>query len=152
MAPLVPALLASLLACSPDKPDDSSPGSGDTGDACPMLDCRDTLTLTVLGVNGAPSDWFTFNVTATVSTETSSGSCGSEPHSQEGATCYGDGRVDVYLYGESVELFVAEGDDAPYWFGTLTPTWTAPYDSDECGHYCYLAEETVQLLPCEGCG
>lgn len=136
------AVLLLLLACTSSPPDDSS-------GACPMLDCRDTLSVTVLAVDGSPSD--AFNYRANADGVAISGSCNG-PASQADANCLGDGRVELYLYGTSVELAVDEGDDAPYWSGTLTPTWAAPYDSDACGHYCYLAEETVQLEPCDGCG
>lgn len=136
------AALLLLSACTSTPPDDS-------GAECPMLDCRDTLSVTVLAVDGAPSD--AFNYRATADGVSISGTC-TEPASQPDATCLGDGRVDLYLYGATVELGVDEGDDAPYWSGTLTPAWEAPYDSEQCGHYCYLAEETVQLEPCDGCG
>jgi hypothetical protein len=36
--------------------------------------------------------------------------------------------------------------------GTIVPSWDAPYDSEECGHSCYLAEESVTLEACDGCG
>lgn len=139
-------MLFLLLACVPPASvnDDSAP------DPCPMLDCRDTLSLTVLGVDGGPSLWFSYNVDA--GGTTLSGICGASPDTQPDAICYGDGRVDLHVYSESLDVLVAEGDDAPYWSGTLTPSWTAPYDSEECGHYCYIADETIQLLPCEGCG
>ncbi len=141
-------MLFLLLACTGIAGDDSTKGV----DPCPMLDCRDTLSLSVLGVDGSPATSFEFRIQPPDGASLISGTCGGDPVSNPDATCYGDGRVDVYTYGETLEVAVSEGDDAPYWSGILTPAWTAPYDSEACGHYCYLAAETVQLVPCEGCG
>ncbi len=133
-----------LVACTLGDKDSGVPVE------CPGLDCRDELTLTILSPDGSPSDGFTGN--ATIEGGAASFSCFGSASTQERAACGEDGVLRLYLYATTVYLGVAEGDDAPYWSGELTPSWTAPYDSDECGHYCYLAEERITLLPCEGCG
>ncbi len=143
-------MLILLLACDLKLGGDSNPVTGT--EPCPMLDCRDTLSLTVLRVDGSPALDFEYRVQPPDGGALVSGSCNAEGASSADALCYGDGRVDVFVYGETLEVSVSEGDDAPYWSGTLTPVWTAPYDSEACGHYCYLTSETVQLVPCEGCG
>ena len=141
------SMILFLLACG--SPGDSGADSG--GDLCPMLDCRDALSLTILSPDGEPSAWF--DVSAYVDgVAVGSWMCGSTGESFEGATCYGDGRVDLYLYAEVLEIHASEGADAPSWSGSLSPAWTAPYDSEACGHYCWLADETIELEPCDGCG
>jgi hypothetical protein len=47
---------------------------------------------------------------------------------------------------------IFEGPDGASFGGTIVPSWEAPYNSDECGHFFYLAEETVTLEACDGCG
>lgn len=142
-------LLSLLLACETT---DSNGDSGTAvGDSCPQLDCRDRLTLTVLDPDGDPADTYSGSVTTPQLDEVVF-SCPSDADSFPGGYCDDDGEVATYIYGLTVEVNVSAGDDAPSFSGELTPVWEAPYDSPECGHYCYMAEETVQLVPCDGCG
>lgn len=138
-----------LLACraSPDP----SAETGDSADACVQIDCRDALTLEVLGVDGGPSEGFGGQLTDAEGLGIQF-SCWTQDESFEGGYCRGEGRVELWTHSASYQADLYEGDDAPWFSGRLEPSWTAPYDSEECGHYCWLAEETVQLEPCEGCG
>jgi hypothetical protein len=137
------SLLLTALGCS-------GPGS-DTASPCPGLDCVDSLTLTVLNPDGTAAERFGGWAAGADGAQVRF-ACGDTPLTDPGARCLGDGRVEVLLYGETVEVYVDQGDDAPYFTGTVTPVWEAPYDSEECGHYCYLSEASVTLDPCEGCG
>lgn len=142
-------LISSFLAC---KTTDSS-GNDDTalGDECPQLDCRDRLTLVVLDPDGSPADSYSGTV-STPQLDAVEFSCPSEADSFPGGYCDDGGEVATYIYGLTVEVSVSAGIDAPSFTGEITPVWTAPYDSPDCGHYCYMAEETIQLEPCDGCG
>lgn len=131
-----------LLACQPDL---------DGASDCPGLDCRDELTLQVFSPDGSPSTSFAGALTPP-DADPIALACHAPGDSFDGGYCDGDGKVRIWTYAESYALTVYEGMDAPYWSGTITPAWTAPYDSDECGHYCWIAEEAVLLEPCEGCG
>lgn len=147
-------LILPLLAClHPDSgiPLDSTDTTDSGTDACPGLDCRDQLDLLVLGVDGSPSDGFGGTLSWT-DADPVAFNCWDDTSAFDGGMCLGDGGVRFWTYAASYALSVFEGDDAPWWAGTLTPSWTAPYDSEECGHYCWMAEEVVQLEPCEGCG
>ena len=129
---------------------------GDTADtgigaACPMLDCQDALTVTVLNDGGTPES--SFSGTATPSEgDPVAFSCDAGVGSGAGFHCLSGGQVELNVHGETVELSVSEGPDGASWSGTLTPEWDSPYDSPECGHYCDLAEETVELEGCGDCG
>ena len=129
-----------------------SPGA-DTSqvNTCPGLDCADALTLTVLDPDGAAAVQFSGHVTRTDGTLLSF-SCGDAPVTDDGAVCLGSGQVQLMVYGEVLDVYIDQGDDAPFFSGTITPAWDAPYDSEECGHYCYIAEESVSLVPCDDCG
>jgi hypothetical protein len=140
--------LALLMGCPLSEKDDT--GSDTIPPTCPELDCRDMLTLTVLDVSGSPSDGFSGTLTPPDASPISF-QCWGES-SFEGGMCLGSGQVVLFAYAESFSLWIDEGDDAPYFTGTLTPSWQAPYDSEECGHYCWIAEESVQLEPCKDCG
>ena len=118
---------------------------------CPGLDCRDAISLFMLDPAGAPALSFSGTVTVADSAPIAFTCTGTQSWFDEGI-CNEDGSVTFWLYGETLTVSVAEGEDAPYFSGDITPTWTAPYDSDECGHYCYIAQESVQLVACEGCG
>ena len=141
-------LLTGLTACAIDE---DAPKPADSGTVCPGMACPDELTLSVISPDGNASTRFAGWARLTDGTETNF-SCGSEVESFDDGRCLGDGRVALYLYGETIELWVDEGDDAPWFSGTISPAWDAPWDSDECGHYCYIAAESVTLLPCENCG
>jgi hypothetical protein len=136
-------VLVNALACS------SAPTASDP--ACPGLDCVDSLTLTVLDPSGAPAErfggWAAVGDGARISFV-----CGDTPLTDPGARCRDEGRVELNLYGDVVDVYVDQGDDAPNFQGSIAPTWEAPYDSEECGHYCYLSEVSVTLDPCDGCG
>ena len=143
-------LIVALVGCL-ERRDDSGATDGGAASACPELDCRDQLTLTVLGVDGSPSG-FLEGALSPPDASPIPFWCGAELRDFEGGQCLGGGQVGLWVYGERFGLWVDEGDDAPWWSGTLAPTWDAPYDSPECGHYCWRAAETVTLLPCDGCG
>lgn len=137
-------LISSLLACKTT--DGNANSDTSLGDQCPQLDCRDRLTLLVLNPDGSPADSFSGTVT-TPQLDAVEFSCPSEADSFPGGYCDDVGEVATYVYGLTVEASVSAGLDAPSFNGELTPVWTAPYDSPDCGHYCYLAEETIQLVP-----
>ena len=135
-----------LLACA-------GSGSGtDTMSACPGLDCQDAITLSVYDPGGTPTTWFEGNL-LTEAAEEIEFSCGWTSSSFEGGVCEGEGRVTLYTYTPTLTGWMDAGAaDGPSWSGTITPDWTAPYDSEACGHYCYLSEEDVTMEACDGCG
>lgn len=95
--------------------------------------------------------WFEGNFLTTAGAEIEF-SCGWTSSTFADGTCEGQGVVTLHTYTPSLSGWLDGGDDAPSWSGTITPEWTAPYDSEACGHYCYLAEEEITLDPCVGCG
>jgi hypothetical protein len=119
------------------------------GADCPMLDCRDALTLVVLDPDGTPADRSFGGWVEAGGVRTTFSCFGGEPF--DGGFCNAN-MVTLYVYASTFDVYVDQGDDAPYWSGDVTPVWDAPYDSPECGHYCWLAEDTVQLDPCDPCG
>lgn len=139
------ALLAAI-ACTGGDDSDSNPVT-----ECPGLDCRDAISIFVLGVDGSPALSFAGTVTPPDSEPIDFTCTGTQSWFDEGI-CNEDGSVTLWVYAESLGVNLAIGEDAPYFSGDIAPAWTAPYDSEECGHYCYIALETVQLEPCEGCG
>lgn len=144
-------LMAACILVLPGK-DGAPPPVDDSGPtACVELDCRDTLTLNIVSTTGRPSGWFAGTLSPPDASPVSF-VCGAEASTFDGGVCNGDGSVSLWVYAESFSLSVDEGDDAAYYYGAVTPAWTAPYDSEACGHYCYVAEETVELVPCEMCG
>jgi hypothetical protein len=118
----------------------------DSGPACPGLDCVDTLTLTVLNPDGSPADRFSGSASGPDGVEVAF-ACDDSASADADPRCRGEGRVELLLYGASVQVHVDQGDDAPSFDGAVEPAWEAPYDSEECGHYCYLAEASVTLVP-----
>lgn len=138
-------LLVLFLACA------GSGADSDTMTACPGLDCRDAVTLTVLDPAGSPMTWFEGNFLTGAADEIEF-SCGWTSSSFDGGVCEGQGVVTLFTYTPTLSGWLDGGDDAPSWAGTITPEWTAPYDSEDCGHYCYLAQQEITLDPCDGCG
>jgi len=125
--------------------------AGGTAEPCPGMDCPDELTLQIRSPDGSPSDAFGGWAELQDGTR-SSFACGDTVEAFDGGRCLGDGSVALNLHGSTVMVWVDEGDDGPWFSGELTPTWDAPWDSEACGHYCYIAEETITLEPCDGCG
>jgi hypothetical protein len=117
-----------------------------SGPECPGLDCIDSLTLTVLDPSGARVERFGGWASVADGAEIAF-SCGDTPVTDAGARCLGEGRVELVLYGDTVTLHVDQGDGGATFDGSVEPVWEAPYDSEECGHYCYLSEATVTLAP-----
>lgn len=142
----IPFLLLAALGCPAGE--DSAPIDVTQ---CAELDCRDAISIFVLAVDGSPALSFAGTVTPPEAEPIAFTCTGTQSWFDEGI-CNEDGSVTLWVYGESLTVSVAIGDDAPYFSGDIAPTWTAPYDSEECGHYCYIAQEIVVLLPCEGCG
>lgn len=141
-----------LLACT-GVPDDTAFGDDtsedDTGDTCPGLDCRDSLTVTFLDPSGTPTGSF-FGDAQVDGVGVATFNCNDASSTFEGGLCLGEGRLELWVYAAVVSFAVFTGDDAPEFRGDVTPAWTAPYDSEECGHYCYIAEETAQLASVGG--
>ena len=134
------------------KEHETPPETGGGQEPCPALDCRDALTLHVLDTDGLPLDAFTGSL-QTDGGDTIHFSCDATPSEFSGGACGGDGTVTLYSYASTYTGEIDVGiDDGPTWAGELTPEWTAPYDSPECGQTCDVAEESVQLVPCVDCG
>ena len=140
------ASLLTALACTGT--DDSAPIDQTQ---CAELDCRDAISIFVLDVDGSPALSFSGTVTLADATPIDFACSGTQSWFDEGI-CNEDGSVTLWVYGETLTVSLAKGEDAHYFSGDSAPAWTAPYDSQECGHYCYIAQETVQLVACEGCG
>lgn len=139
------SLLPFVMACKVDSSDRES------AEPCAGLACPDEITLRILSPDGRPS--VAFGGWAEVPDGTAvSFTCGSTPEAFDGGRCLGDGAVALNLYGSPVTVWVDEGDDAPWFSGQVSPAWDAPWDSETCEHYCYIAEETITLEPCDGCG
>lgn len=136
-------LLLLFAACEPED-------GLDLGDACPGLDCRDQLTLSFTNALGEPTSDFELTLYESRSI-VGTLSCPSNTGDLPNATCL-EGGAALYVYAESVEILVSDTlvSGAGY-AGFITPAWEAPYDSEECGHYCYLAEERVQFEGCMDC-
>lgn len=131
---------------------DATKDSGDSGmTACLGMECRDAMTLTVLGVNGEPEQSFSGTATPAQG-EAVSFVCEGGTGSGLGYSCQADGVVQLYVYADVVTVYVSQGPDGASWSGDLRPEWDAPYDSEQCGHYCYLTDASVTLEPCGDCG
>lgn len=132
--------ILTLSACSPTL-------EGQPTDApCPGLDCIDTLTLRAMDSAGA-----VVPVRGTIGDEdganTQTFDCTSSATESGAAQCRSDGSADLYAYGRTLRVNIDTADGALGFHGTLSPAWEAPWDSEECGHYCYLATLDVALAP-----
>lgn len=144
-------LLSACVIVVP-KQHEAPPETGGSPQPCAEMDCQDALTLRVLDTDGMPLSAFTGALQADGGDPVHF-SCDATPAAFSGGICGGDGTVTLFSYGSTYTGEIDIGiDDGPYWAGEFTPAWTAPYDSPECGHYCYIADESVQLVPCDSCG
>lgn len=129
-------------------------GGGDSAGTapCPALDCRDALTLRLVDETGAP-------VTAFVATwDDGAGfagelDCASGTGGSGSAYCV-DGTLTLFFYGPTVQVEVVDAACTHAVSTTVEAAWEAPYDSEDCGHYCWIGDETLTLEPvdleCEG--
>ena len=139
------ALLLLLAGC-PGTPGDSG---STTTTPCPMLDCRDEVTASVRYEAGGTTSAFTLSATF------------GDGVPQE-ATCPGAEVAFGYCDAERFHLWTAERtfhltvvDTActAMFAEDVSPAYTQPYDSPECGHYCDVAELSVVLEPADfDCG
>ncbi len=132
--------ILTLTACSPTL-------GGETGDApCPGLDCIDTLTLRAIGPEGAVTP-VRGSVGDDAGEATRAFDCTPGAAEAGDATCRSDGAIELILYGRTLRVNIDTADGVLGYHGSMSPAWDAPWDSEACGHYCYVASLDVALTP-----
>jgi len=135
------SLLLAAGACS----------SGDTDSSvttpCPGLDCRDQLTLRVQDEAGVAVTRFT------ATWDDGAGYAGTldcaNGNDGDGSAYCVDGTLNLFFYGPSIAVEVVDAACELGVSTTIEPGSTAPYDSEACGHYCYIADEPLVLAPAD---
>ena len=131
--------LIALVACATTDTKDGDP----VGEPCPGLDCQDALTLTVTDPDTAPvtafHGWLDAGQGQVTFDCTTQGGCA-------------DGVLTLHEFALTLGLRIEDDEMTLAWEGELTPPWEAPYDTEECGHYCWMVDVAVALEPCDDCG
>ena len=130
-----------LIACAPTAAIDTTESA-----PCPGMDCIDTLTLRAIEPGGTVTPVRgTYGDDAGEATRAFDCTAGAADAGE--ALCRSDGSIDLFVYGRTLRVNVDTADGALGFHGAVSPEWDAPWDSEACGHYCYLATLDVALTP-----